>query len=143
MRKTCKRTVRDPMAWLAKRTPLAVDQVRDISIAYHASLQALLRGNGTEQAWSTLACSFNVALILAEDGVSANAIETIKLGQDALLRARDRAKRVGKWAFDGDGIRLVMATANIHDEQIERASRAQVVAALQEVYRRIEIGETA
>lgn len=81
MRKTCHRQTLDPMAWIAKRTPLADDQQRDLGIAYHASLQALLRGHGTEQTWATLACSLNIALILCEQGICAGGIETIKLAQ--------------------------------------------------------------
>lgn len=143
MKKRCHRTVRDPSAWITKRTPLANDQQRDLGIAYRASLQAMLRGHGTEQAWSTLACSFNIALLLAEQGISANTIETIKLAQDALLRSRERALRTKTWAFDGDGARIVMAAANIHDEQLECAPRGHIVTAIKEVHRRISVGEAA
>jgi len=131
------------MACITRRMPLAEDQQRDICIAYRASLQALLRGHGTEQAWSTLACSFNIALILAEQGIAAATIPTIKLAQEALLRVQKRALLRGKWAFDSEGIRVVLAAANIHDEQLEIAARGQIVAALNEVHRRIEEGITA
>lgn len=143
MRKRTPRQHLDPMACITRRMPLAEDQHRDICIAYRASLQALLRGHGTEQAWSTLACSFNIALILAEQGIAAAAIPTIKLAQEALLRARERAQRTGKWAFEGEGIRVVLAAANIHDEQLEMATRGQIIAALNEVHRRVEVGITA
>lgn len=68
-RKTARRIVRDPMAGITRRLPLAADQQRDLGIAYHASLQALISGHGTEQAWATLACAYNIALLLAELGV--------------------------------------------------------------------------
>ncbi len=142
MRKRTPRQHFDPMGWVKKRLPLADDQQRDICIAYRASLQAMLRGHGTEQAWSTLSCSFNIALILCEQGLCAAAIPTIKLAQQALVRVHERAQCTGKWVFDGDGIRVVLATANIHDEQLEMATRGQIIAALDEVHRRIEIGET-
>lgn len=143
MRKSTVRTVRDPMACITRRTPLADDQQRDLGIAYRASLQALLTGHGTLQAWSTLACSFNIALLLVEYGVGANNIDTIKRAQDALLRTRERAQRTSKWGFDGEGIRHVLAASNIHDEQLECATRGQIVAALVEVNRRVMMGETA
>jgi hypothetical protein len=129
------------MEWISKRTPLADDQVRDLAIAYRVSLQALLRGKGTKQAWSTLACSFNIALLLAEYGISANAIQTIKLAQDALMRARERANRTGTWAFDGEGAKVILATANIHDEQLDVATKAQIMTAFVEVNRRVMVGE--
>lgn len=143
MRKSTPRKRLDPMACVTRRMPLADDQTRDIGIAYHISLQAMLQGHGTEQSWSTLACSLNIALLLSEYGIEAAALPTIKLAQEALLRVRERAGRSGKWAFDGEGIRIILAAVNIHDEQISRATRGQVVAALVEVNRRVTEGETA
>lgn len=141
MRKASPRRRIDPMSWIAKRTPLRADQQIDLGIAYHASLQALLTGHGTEQAWSTLVCALNVALLLAESGVCAPAIQTIQLAQEALLRARDRAARTNTWALDGDGIRVLQAALNLHDEQTSRATRGQIAAALREVHRRVSAGE--
>ena len=141
MRKRAHRQIRDPMACMTRRMPLADDQTRDLGLAYHLALQALLNGNGTEQTWSTLACSINIALLLSECGIEAAAIPTIKIAQEALLRVRDRAQRTGKWAFDGEGIRVILAAVNIHDEQVGIATRKQITDALHEVHRRIDIGE--
>lgn len=132
----------DPMACITRRMPLRDDQQTDIGIAYHASLQALLTGHGTEQTWATLACALNVSLLLAEYGICAPAIQTIQLAQEALLRAKERVGRTGKWALDGDGIRVLQAALNIHDEQISRTTRDKITAALNEVHRRVSIGET-
>lgn len=131
------------MDCITKRMPLADDQTRDLGIAYHISLQALLGGHGTEQAWSTLACTINIALMLSECGINPAAIDTIKRAQDALLRVRERARRTGTWAFDGDGIRAFFAAINIHDEQISRATRGQITGAIEKVHRRVMDGETA
>lgn len=68
-------------------------------------------------------------------------MQTIKLAQEALLRVRERATRTGKWAFDGDGIRVILAAVNIHDEQISRVTRKQITNALNEVRRRIDLDE--
>lgn len=141
MRKRTTRQHRDPMAWVKTRTPLTDDQTRDLGLAYRLALQSLLCGSGTEQTWSTLACSLNIALVLAENGNGIECIETIKLVQDALLRSRERAQRTGKWGFDGEGIRIILAAVNIHDEQVGNATRGQVIAALEEVNRRVEQNE--
>ena len=140
MKKHTRRILRNPMACITMRMPLANDQTTDLGLAYHMSLQAMLSGHGTEQTWSTLSCSLNVALVLAEGG-NGNCIETIKLAQDALMRSRARANSTSKWAFDGDAIRNIEAAINIHDEQISRATKSQVSAALHEVHRRIEQNE--
>lgn len=141
MRKHTHRTVRDPMAWITKSIPLASDQQRDIGIAYHASLQAILRGHGNEQAWSTLACSLNIAMTLCEKGFCAGSLEMIKHAQTSMMTCKARAERFDKYAFTGDEARMVMAACTIHDEQISRATRAQITAALKEVHRRIENGD--
>lgn len=141
MKKHTRRTVRDPFGWINKTLPIAQDQQRDIGIAYHASLQAMLNGYGSEQAWGTIACALNVSLMLSEQGFCAGAIETIKIGQEALMCTKARADRLNKWGFDGEGARLVMASCNILDEQISRTTRAQLAEALREVHRRIEADE--
>lgn len=141
MRKSCNRKVRDPMAYIHTHITLAQDQQRDIGIAYRSSLHAMLRGKGTEQTWSTVACMLNLALMLAEQGVLPKALDVIKQAQEALIRSRARAEKCNSWAFDGKGIRDAMAAANYHDEQLEIAKRSQVVQAIREVHRRVDIGE--
>ena len=137
MRKRTPRQVRDPMAAITRRMPLADDQQRDLGIAYRIQLQAMLRGAGTEEAWSTLTCSINVALVLSEQGIVANAIHCIKRAQDALITCRERAIKLRKWGFTGEEAKAVMRACAIHDEQLELATKAQVSSALNAVYRRL------
>ena len=137
MKKHTHRQVRDPMASITRRMPLADDQQRDLGIAYRMQLQVMLRGAGTEEAWSTLTCSINIAMVLAEQGIVANAFHCIKRAQDALITCRDRSNKVGKWGFTGDEAKAVMRACAIHDEQLELATKAQVSSALNEVYRRL------
>lgn len=141
MRKRTPRQIRDPMAYIVKRMPLDVDQQRDLGIAYHVSLQAMLRGSGTEQAWSTLACTLNIAMLLCEQGIAPSYLHTIQLAQAALVTSRERAQSKERWAFSGDEARVVMRACAIHDEQIEFATRGQIVTAIEEVHRRVSTGE--
>ena len=141
MRKRTPRQIRDPMACVMQRMPLADDQQRDLGIAYRMQLQAMLRGSGSEEAWSTLACSLNIALMLCEQHICGGALDTIKLAQAALLTCRERAHRLNRWAFNGDDAKIVMRACSIHDEQLEFATRAQVTHALKEVHRRVNVGE--
>ncbi|MFA6015862.1 MAG: hypothetical protein WC742_12425 [Gallionellaceae bacterium] len=133
----------NPLYFLSQHARLDDDQTRDLGIAYRVSLQALLTGHGSEQAWSTLACTLNVAMILCEIGIAAPALQTVLLAQEAMLRSRERAERTGKWALDGEGIRILQAALNIHDEQISFCTRQQITAALEEVHRRVSVGEAA
>jgi len=142
MRKHTHRTVRDPRAWIVARITLAGDQQRDIGIAYHASLQAILRGRGNDQSWATLSCSLNIALMLCEQGFCAGHMDDIRHAQTAMMSCRARAARHLKYGFTGDEARIVMAACTIHDEQLSRASRAQITHAIRALHQRIEAGET-
>lgn len=143
MRKKRTRTVRDPMEWIKKRTPLAVDQTRDIGLAYHAALEALMGEKGTEQEWATLACALNVALLLAENGICAEAEPMIKLAQEAVMQVRKYALASGEWRINLAFYRkqAILAAVNAHDEQCGLCTRGQLKEAIREVHRRIEIGE--
>ena len=140
-KKTCRRTVRDPMGWILKRSPMADDQQRDIGLTYRISLQGLLTGHGNGQAWATVSCALQFAAALCERGIHAHALHTIRLAQEAMVRTRERAKRHGKWALDGDGIRAVQDAFNIHDQQIKTATRAVITETLEEVRKMVEEGE--
>ena len=132
---------RDPMAWITKRIPIADIQQRNIGNAYHLSLQAILRGHGNEQAWATLSCSLNIALMLCEQGFNAGSIETITRAQAAMMICKARAAKHDKYGFTGDEARLVMDACTIHDEQIQHATKAQIAEALRELHHRIEANE--
>ena len=143
MRKHCTRTMRDPMSWINKRMPLAIDQTRDIGLAYHVALDALMSEHANESAWSTLACSINVALLLAEQGIHAEAEPIIKLAQQALMQVRKHALAGGEWRINLTHHlkQAIMAAINAHDEQCAECTKQQIADALREVHRRIEIGE--
>lgn len=92
-------------------------------------------------ALGTLACSMNVAMLLAERGNKAGNLPCIQTAQDALMSCKARADRMGRWAFSGDEMNEVMRAVAIHDEQIETTTRAEITEALREVHRRVTMGE--
>lgn len=141
MRKSANRVVRDPMASIIQRSPLADDQQIDLGNAYHMALQAILRGYGDEQTWSTLACALNIAMLLCEAGFNAGNIQKVIQGQQALVTCRNRAQKFNRYAFTGDEAKQVMSAVAIHDEQLANASTAQVKRAINTLHERIDAGE--
>ncbi|VVE49689.1 hypothetical protein [Pandoraea terrigena] len=121
--------------------PLDQSQTNDIGLIYHLSLDAIKGGCATEEMWSNLACSVNIALILAEQGMEEARIEDIKRAQDALMRAKGRSERFGTWGLDGDGIRDLQLAVTVHDSQMKTAPKAQVRAAINEMHRRMAAGD--
>ena len=143
MRKRTPRTVRNPMEWINKRMPLADDQTLDLGLAYHVALDAMLSEHANESAWSTLVCSINVALMLAEQGIHAEAEPIIKLAQEALIKIRNQALKSGNWSINlaHHHQQAIFAAVNVHDLQCAMCTKAQIGEALNEIYRRIKIGE--
>lgn len=129
----------DPRA----RFNLSESQRRSIGCVYHANLQALMQGGGTEQAWATIASAVNAALLLCERGYQSDAIDidTVKRAQLALLRVQERAAKYGKWVFDGEGLQDVLDAVNLYDQQIAVAKRGDITATLAEIRHRYETGD--
>ena len=143
MRKRTPRTIRDPMDWIHKRMPLPADQTRDIGLAYHVALEAMMTEHANESAWSTLACSINIALMLAEQGIHAEAQPIIRLAQEALIKIREHALKSGNWCINlaHHHKQAIYAAVNVHDLQCALCTKAQIGDALRLVHKRIEQGE--
>ena len=143
MRKHTHRTIRDPMGCINKRMKLPADQSRDLGIAYHVALDALMSEHANESAWSTLACSINVALLLAEQNIYAEAEPIIKVAQEALMRIKARAEATNDWRMNlaYHHKQAILAAFNAHDLQCSMCTKAQLSDALREVHRRVSIGE--
>lgn len=120
--------------------PLTGDQLTDLGLAYRLSFQAMLNG-GSESAWHSLAASLNIALILVERGFGSEYEPQIKAAMQALMRTKYRQAQTGSWALDGDGIAALRDALDVHDAQVEVAERAEIRAAINEVYRRVDAGD--
>lgn len=124
----------------ANRQPMTDDQARDLGIAYHLALERMLRGAGDEEAWSAVTCSLNIALVLCERDIGKEYEPMLVRALDGAFRAKVRAGRTARWAYDGDAITDIRDAFLLHDEQLKIATLGEVRAALQEVRRRIDAG---
>ncbi|MBZ5793894.1 hypothetical protein K8353_27585 [Burkholderia contaminans] len=125
---------------LERRTPMDGGQKTDLGIAYYMALNEMTNGRGTEEHWSTVTCALNLALVIAETGPGIDSIGIIKSALDGSVRSRDRARRSGKWGFDGDALIDVRIALETHDAQMATVSKAVILQALSEVHRRIDAG---
>lgn len=128
-------------AVLERRTPLDISQTTDLGIAYHVALDEMIRGRGTEEHWSTLACALNITLVLAETGPGLDSLGIIKSALTGIVRSRDRARTTQKWGFDGDALIDIKIALEVHDAQIATVTKAAMQGALAEVHRRIDSGD--
>ena len=146
MRKRGKKftTRRDPSALMRALVgvkPLEQDQQTDLGIAYRMALQSLRTGGGQEADAHTLACTLNIALVLAERGYGADWVERVKTAQVGLVRCMERGQRTGRWGLDGEAMTAMSDALSLHDEQIALATQREIREAIAEVHRRVTVGE--
>lgn len=120
--------------------PLQDDQATDIYVGYWMAFNQMVAGESDEGKWCTVACSLNIALVLAERGVGQEYEPHIVKGLDGAFRAKLRAARLGAWRYDGEAITAIRDALEVHDEQIKLVSKQEMRDALKEVHRRIEAG---
>lgn len=123
------------------RTLDEADRVR-LALSYWGALDALKRGQGSENDIDTLAGAVNVSLVLAERTPGGEAaIEVIKAAQDALMRAKARQVRLGRVGLDGPGAQALAEALNIHDQQMRLHKSGELESALVEAIKRMRRGE--
>jgi len=120
--------------------PLASDQLSDLGLAYWLSLEQLRTGAATEEAWSCVVTALNIAMAMAEAEIGAEHEQAIIRALGGAFRAKVRSAKSGNFRLDGDAMRDIEAALTIHDAQMQVATRAETVAALQLVRRRVDQG---
>ena len=135
--------VADPGAFLRAvglQQRLDDGQQVDLMLTVRAAVLALRSGAGCEHhAWA-LASALNAALVLAERGTAAEWLETIVVGQLAVQRLIERARRHKRWGFDGPALSEVEAALAVYEAQLEAVPRGEVIEAVREVGRRVNRG---
>lgn len=124
------------------RMPIREDAKRDIEIAAHIALERLLKG-GDKDSLYVLASAIDVSHELAKDpdrGVGADYQSEIESGMAAIVRAKKHGDRTGVWILAGDDAEFVSTALEIHDAQLELASRAVVIETIKTVTERVEGG---
>lgn len=146
MRKRGKHFVRrvDPGAGLhaiAMQHGMAADQLLDLGMAIHTSIERMRTGLGIEQDFHTLAAMVNVSLILCERDIGGEYLGLVQVAQDALIDALERGRRTGRWGFSGSGLQSINAAAELHEQQIAIVPRADCRDAMMECQRRMLRGD--
>jgi hypothetical protein len=129
--------------WRAlNRTALPAAKQVDLALAANLALADVLRGDGTRDDLDTIAVCANVSLVLSETGYGPENETKIIEAQEAIMRARMRAKKLtGRIGLDGLGLQALRDLLAIHDQQMAAATTADVTAALLEVRTRMGAGQ--
>jgi hypothetical protein len=120
--------------------PLASDQVTDLGLAYRLAFDAMCTGRASEENWSTVVCSLNVGQILCENGIGNEYDAWLVKALDGAFRSKLRAALGNGWGYDDRAMSHIKAALEVHDEQIQCATKEEMRDALMEVRRRIDDG---
>jgi hypothetical protein len=115
---------------LAAHVPMAQDKQMDVLLCAHQSLEALRTGKGGEQDFGMLAVAMNMSLMLCEMGIGSEYLPLAVAGQEAAARCQARAKRLGKWGLDAEGLNALRDGLELHDQQVEMATQKQISRAV-------------
>ncbi|TXH90320.1 MAG: hypothetical protein E6Q78_05090 [Rhodoferax sp.] len=109
-------------------------------IECRVSFERLRDGGATEQDFDLVAHVLNSALVRAEQ-IDELLVETIKRGQDAMVRMKDRYLRGLRFGFDAPGLRDVPAALDAWEAMADASSPLQLQHAIKEAYRRMTGGQ--
>lgn len=121
-------------------SPLADDQITDISGSYWLSLANMKQGTGSMESCAFVGQALNLAMVLAEQGIGREHLDDIVVGLDAVAKANFRGLHRGSYRLDGPGMHAVSFAMEVHDEQLRVAHRKEIVQAIAEVNARIDSG---
>jgi hypothetical protein len=120
------------------RAPLDGDQLTDLGAAYWLSFDNLRKFDANEESWSCVVCALNIGMALAETGIGAEYEADIVKALDGAFRAKVRSARTGNFRLDGEALQAIEHALDVHDSQMELATRKEVTAAMELVRRRID-----
>jgi hypothetical protein len=66
--------------------------------------------------------------------------ETAIRARDALVRAKERRVRTGKWGFDGPALMDIPPCLDLHEDLVANQTPLQMQKAMTEVLRRMDAG---
>ena len=85
---------------MAKTQPFTPEELLRLELPIRVSYEALRTGHGTERDWSDIVAAINVSIMRSRD-INPLCEQTAEAASDALMRMWHRAKRTGRWGFDG------------------------------------------
>lgn len=128
--------VRNPIYRAFGRKPIAHDKWAGLSLDARLAFERVQIGSAGPEDRVTLACTVNVAMVLAERHCADDDLASTVAARDALGRADARAARGQAWGFDGAGRLALMRMLDVHDQLIAELGQAVLSDAILELRER-------
>lgn len=136
------REVADHLARASKNQQLPMDRRAREELETDAwlCLSTMLAGHGNYETWGVIVKNLNVAMILTELGYGQEWLPRIREAMDGAWRAQLRERKTGRWGFDGPAAAAIREALEIHQLQLQAASKADVLEALHLMHESLESG---
>lgn len=136
------REVADELKRIDNNMGLPMDRRKRLELETDAWLcmTTMLAGYGNEETWGVIVKNLNVAMILTELGYAEEWYPRIQEAMQGAHRAQLRARRTQRWGFDGPAAAAIREALQVHQVQLQAASKAHVFEALQTMNQRLADG---
>ena len=141
MRKKCRRRVYqlvNPIesailgACVSAEKPLNTLRLAELS-----ALDAMTKGQATQEDWRWITDVLNISQTMAKDGIGIELLPICEQAQESLLEAAKRYQETGKMGLSGVGIKAVKEMIELHDLQRTSVARSVYEKAIQKTANRI------
>lgn len=132
-----KYVAKNPMVtFLGSMHTTHAEHLQRTNIINHLAMSALAQGTGDREEWNRLVGAVNVAVVLSQQGIGPEYLDTMLAGQDALLELGVRSVKTSRFVFTGDELRAMNLALEAHDLQLLVCRAVDLDRAADEVIRR-------
>lgn len=124
---------------MGKFQDFTADEHREITLPVQISFERIKSGAGTDGDFHTLASACNVSLVCSEKIDQLVEVACIA-ARDALLRAKERHNKTGRWGFDGPAISDIGEMIDVYNQLAKLLKPVQLQNAMNEALRRASTG---
>jgi hypothetical protein len=127
---------------LVDQYPLSDEQQANVVTDYHAALVMFGTGQATKANFDTLVYACNVGRILAENDLGDEYVGIIDAAVEAMSACSDRydAEPAAGFHFTDEEMEAMKMFADLHEAQMEIATRAELEAAIKAMHIRLAAG---
>jgi hypothetical protein len=127
----------------AFRAVSTLDKAQKVGIgtAYWSAFASMKSIHADEEHFHTLAASMNIGMVLAENGICGISLDDFIAGQKAMVDVWQRRARTGKLGLNATEMATIKESLLVHDLQMEAATEAHIINAMNEVIRRKDAGD--
>lgn len=100
---------------MSKIQPLTSSELAELQTPVRLAYERLRSGTAHDGDFDTLAAALNISVVRGES-IDPLCVHTAQLAQDALIRARDRYERIGRWGFDGQALQDIPPAIDLYEQ---------------------------